>query len=214
MRIIGCRAALCLAAGLLTGPAAGADWQPVRTVQGVPVESRGTAWGVPEFRAESEVCTDFATLSDYVADPEHFRHWIPFTEEARLLDAAEERPVYYLRLRTPWPLRSRDVIFALSPEPQWQSPPASHPPPQPDELRIHMQGLPDYLPAQHGAVRLQQAEGEWHLRPRGDAIGVRFRLRARYGRVPQFLASRRLAHTVGGALANLSRQFPCGGSGP
>ncbi len=189
-------AALLCAAAATAGAEA---WQPARSVRDIEVESRPTESGFRAFRGSTVVCTDLQTLHDFVTDPDRFDEWIPFTETARRLPSDAAVRLYYLRTRTPWPLRSRDMVYRLS----------EHPASRDDRIILDLEGAPEHLPPQKGAVRMQSARGQWRLWPRGDRVEVTFGLALDPGRIPAFFANRRLAATVGGMLANLAQRFPC-----
>ncbi len=193
-----------LSAALLCAVAAtaGAEpWQPAGSVRGIEVESRPTESGFRAFRGSTVVCTGMQTLHDFVTDPDRFADWIPFTEAARRVPGDTAERLYYLRTRTPWPLRSRDMVYRLS----------EHSASGDDLVILDLAGAPEHLPPQKGAVRMRSASGQWRLRPRGDRVEVSFQLALDPGRVPAFFANRRLAATVGGILANLTQRFPCTG---
>lgn len=166
----------------------------------VVLESRPTESGFAEFRARVEVCTGLDGLQRFVADPDRFDEWIPFTEEARALPDDEGGERYYLRTATPWPLRSRDMIYELH-----RSSDAAD-----GALRIELDGVPDALPPSDDAVRMDGARGMWTLRPGRDRIDVELQLTIDPGSVPRFLANRRTGTTVGTMLQNLHQRFPCG----
>jgi len=198
------RTVVIVALGWLSAISASAadDWEPVRVVRGVQVDARPMP-GSPfaEHRGTVAVCAQLDTLEGYVADTSQFQEWVPDTEEVRVLEHSENSQTYYLRTHTPWPLRSRDMIYRLTREPAADS----------DEVRIDVTGLPDYLPEQPGAVRMRSASGEWILRKATNVV-VSFRLHVDPGWVPAVFANRRLAGSVGETLANLAERFSCSGS--
>lgn len=180
----------------LPAPAA-TDWQPVRQVSGVPVEARPTETGFDVHRGRVQVCTDLASLEDYVGDPSRFADWVAYTRSARLLERSSETAVYYVRSTTPWPLKDRDMVYRISRAPAV------------DGLRLSLTGLPDYTPVQESVTRIRSASGEWRLVPSASGIDVSYELYVDPGRVPRFLANQRLADAVGQTLANLAARFPC-----
>ncbi len=180
------------------GNAAEAGWASARQVAGVPVESRPTASGFHEHRAEIAVCTDLTTLEDFVADTTQFADWIPFTRSVELLSSSENDFVYYVRSSTPWPLNDRDMVYRITRGPTTN-----------EGLRLSMVGLPDYQPREQNVTRLVAAEGQWRLQPSANTINVEYQLYVHPGGVPAMAANRRLATVVGRTLANLAERFPC-----
>lgn len=174
------------------------SWASARRVAGVQVESRPTASGFHEHRAETAVCTDLDSLERFVGDTSQFAEWIPFTRTAELLTSSENDYVYYVRSTTPWPLKDRDMVYRITRVPAAD-----------EGLRLSVVGLPDYQPPARNVTRLVAAEGQWRLRPAAKVINVEYQLYVHPGGVPAFAANRRLATVVGQTLANLAARFPC-----
>ena len=179
---------------------AGDDWELARVVRGVQVHAR-PAPGSPfaQHRGAVTVCAGLDTLERYVADTTRFHEWLPDTEEVRVLEHTDTTQTYYLRTRTPWPFRSRDMIYQFTRESTLDT----------KQVSIGLKGLPDYMPEEPGAVRMHDASGEWILRMSNTGVLVSFQLHVDPGRVPALFANRRLAGTVGDTLANLAERFPC-----
>ena len=180
-------------------PATEEGWQPAGWNSGVQLDYRPTPSGFRAYRGSVEVCTDLGPLRRFVADAAHLDEWIPYTEEARELPHEEPEQLYYLRTSAPWPFKSRDMVYRLTPLPEDRT----------DTISIELEGVPDALPERHDAVRMTSAEGGWTLVSGNGRIEVTLSLAVNPGRAPAFFADRRLAATVGGTLANLARQFPC-----
>ena len=192
---------LTFSALLLTGlisQAQAAGWTPVRTVDGVAVESRPTESGFDVHRGEASVCTDLDSLEAFVADTSHFGDWVPYTRSVQLLDQSADDLVYYVRSATPWPFKDRDMVYRIT----W-------PDSADDGLRLLLTGLPEYHPETENTERIRAAAGEWHLVPVDAGIRVRYQLYVHPGAAPAFMANRRLATVVGRTLANLAAHFPC-----
>lgn len=187
---------------VLVPPLLGAEavdgWTPVREVDGIGVESRPTNSGFNEHRGEALVCSSIGALEDFVADTSRFVDWLPYTKSARLLDSSDQEFVYYVRSTTPWPLNDRDMVYQIT---RYDDLDAG--------IRLRVLGLPDYQPEEHNVTRIREASGQWRLREEGVGISVSYQLYVNPGRVPAFMANRRLALVVGKTLANLAAQFPC-----
>ena len=179
---------------------AGDLWEPARVVRDVEVQARS----VPDspfakHRGTVTVCTGLDSLASFIADTSRFQEWLPDVEEVRLLERTATTQIHYLRNRTPWPLRSRDMIYQLV----WESAEDA------EQIRVEVTGLPDYLPEQPGAVRMRSTSGEWILAASKTGVSVSFWLHVDPGSVPAVFANRRLAGSVGDTLANLVERFPC-----
>jgi hypothetical protein len=180
-------------------------WTDAGEVNGVPMEWRPSLLGHRAYRGTTVVCTSLETLRDFVIDASRLGEWIPFTEAAHAVPAPDGEHRYYLRTSAPWPLKSRDMVYALSADAPAGARSAD------DALRLDVRGLPDAVPEHDAVVRMRAAEGGWILAPEHGAITVSFELAVDPGRVPDFFVNRRLAATVGGTLANLTERFPCDG---
>lgn len=180
------------------GAAAVDGWTPVREVEGVAVESRTTNSAFNEHRGETLVCASIEALENFVADTSRFTEWLPYTKSARLLDSSDHEFVYYVRSTTPWPLKDRDMVYRIT---RYDESDAG--------VRLRVLGLPDYQPEEHNVTRIREAAGQWRLREEGVGVSVSYQLYVDAGRVPAFVANRRLAAVVGKTLANLAAQFPC-----
>lgn len=175
------------------------DWTADRTVNGIDLQSQPRESGFTAYRGTVTVCAGLEELQAFVADASRFHEWLPYTEEARDLEDPEGGgQLYYLRNSAPWPLQSRDMIYKLTRQPG-----------EGDVLRIALEGVPQALPPQAGAVRMESAEGLWTLRTADGRIHVGLSLAVNPGRAPAYFVNRRLAATVGGTLANLQERFPC-----
>lgn len=192
------RLALIIALLLAAAAARAGTWEPVREIAGVPVEAQETDSGFDVHRGRVQVCTDLASLENYVIDASHFVDWVAYTKSARLLEHTDEAAVYYVRSTTPWPLQDRDMIYRIARAPA------------PEGLKLELTGLPDYAPPDKSATRIRAAAGEWRLLPSATGIDVSYELYLDPGRVPRYLANQRLAAAVGQTLANLAARFPCG----
>ncbi|MDZ7668163.1 MAG: hypothetical protein U5Q16_01645 [Gammaproteobacteria bacterium] len=194
---------VCLAAVVLWPGLSGAaseGWTADRTVDGIDLESQPRESGFRAYRGTVTVCADLEELQAFVGDASRFHEWLPYTEEARdLKDPESGDELYYLRNSAPWPLKSRDMVYRLTRQPG-----------EDNVLRIALEGVPQALPPQAGAVRMEGAEGLWTLQTDGGRIEVGLSLTVNPGRAPAFFVHRRLAATVGGTLANLQAHFPCG----
>jgi hypothetical protein len=185
---------------LCASPAAADDtWSPAGETRGVALQSRPTATSFRAYRGAVAACTDLVSLLRFVADASRLREWIPHTAESHALPEQGGHALYYLRTSAPWPFKSRDMVYRLTPEPADEG----------GTIRIGLEGVPDALPARRDAVRMTAADGTWTFTPGGGRIHVELELAVDPGFAPAFFADRRLAATVAGTLANLAERFPC-----
>ncbi len=192
---------VALAALGATPAAEDSRWKPLGESDGVAVYVRPFAnSALPEVRATATVCATLPQLVAWVEDTERFDRWIPDTEQARLLARPSPREqIYYIRTSMPWPIKHRDMIYRLTEVPVVSSP---------SEVRVAMEGLPDYLPAYPGVIRMSSVSGEWRLRGEGRRTHIRLDLHIEPGgSLPAWLVKRRMVTTPSKMLKNLEREF-------
>jgi len=191
----------CLPLLLLTASALAAQtpqWRPEEAPPNVRLESQSTASGFDRFRATVVVCTDLKTVADYTADVSTLKDWVAYAEAVELLESDQTRTLYYLKSAAPWPMRSRDMVYQLTPRFDAAG-----------LLHISMIGMPDAVPLRPDAVRMHSVEGDWLFRVEGSEITVQLTLLTDPGKVPKFMANRRIARTIGLTLEALGEKFPC-----
>jgi hypothetical protein len=137
-------------------------------------------------------------LEAFVADPERFHEWLPYTRHAELLERTDDHLIYYVRSRSPWPLKDRDMVYRISRQADAGQ-----------GVTLALVGLPDYAPARSGTAPIKAAAGRWELSESGAGLEVRYQLFVDPGPVPAFAANGRTASSVGKTLANLAALFPC-----
>ena len=134
--------------------------------------------------------------------PCHVRQWMPDLEMLTLLTQQGEQSLVYMRMRAPWPMRSRDAVTRFT----------RH---QADDgtVTLTMQGDSDAIARVPGVVRMPFIAGQWRLiaeetpedTPEGKPL-TRVDYQQRVdpgGGVPQWLADRAAVRHVGATLAAL-----------
>jgi len=179
----------------------GGGWTELEKTNGIAVYTRpyeGSTY--PEVRASGSVCATLPQLVAFVEDVAAFEQWIPDTAEARLL----ERPtpltqIYYIRTSMPWPVKDRDMIYRLS-----ETADSS----LTDTLSVGIKGLPDYLPDDSSAVRMQGVTGRWSFEQADGRTRIDLDMHIEPGGgVPAWLARQRIVGTPTKMLSNLKRHF-------
>jgi hypothetical protein len=157
----------------------------------------------PEVRASGDVCATLPQLVAFVEDVAAFEQWIPDTAEARLLEQPAPRmQIYYIRTSMPWPIKDRDMIYRLS-----ETADSS----LTTTVSVGIEGLPDYLPADAGAVRMKHVSGRWSFVQTGARTRIDLDMHIEPGGgVPAWLARQRIVGTPTKMLANLREHFKTG----
>jgi hypothetical protein len=151
-----------------------------------------------QYSARVELCTDRATLVQILRAVDRYPQWLPDTESAELYEQSEVSQVHRIVTRTPWPMKSRDMIYRLA-----LSTTGEH------RETVTITGIPDYRSPAEKVVRMKAATGSWALEYLPDRTRVVFTLHMHPGEVPSLFADSVLKKTVEGALNNLRERFAC-----
>lgn len=156
--------------------------------------------GYAQVRASASVCATLPELVAFVEDVARFDTWIPDTEDARLL--ARPSPtsqIYYIRTSMPWPVKHRDMVYRLTEVAD---------PSVPRAISVVMDGLPRYLPEYNGVVRMDSVEGRWDFHEGAGRTRISLHLHIEPGgKIPVWLATRRIVGAPRSMLGNIARQF-------
>jgi hypothetical protein len=178
-----------------------AAWKPFAESAGVAVYTRPFAKSdYPEVRASGTVCATLRQLVVFVEDVGRFDTWIPDTDEARLLGRpTPSDQIYYIRTSMPWPVKHRDMIYRLTESP------ASR---MAGEVSVTIEGMPNYLPPYPNAVRMTGVTGRWTFVEADGMTRIDLVMHIEPGgKVPQWLANRRIIGTPTKMIQNLQHQF-------
>ena len=206
--------------------AAVANWQLVSESDGISVATRrveGSAFA--EVRASATVCATIPQLVEFVEDVDAFDTWIPDTERARLLARpSPHQRIYYIRTSMPWPVKHRDMIYALTEVTEPSEPTGLNgmngmneviAAPKGPDASVLMQGLPEYLPPAAGVVRMTAVTGRWDFSEGAGTTRISLQMHIEPGgTVPVWLANRRIVDTPSKMLLNLKRRFESACHGP
>lgn len=205
LSLVGVVSAIALvASGAVSGaPAAevGPQWKSFGESDGVQVYTRpfpGSAYA--EVRASGTVCATLPELVAFVEDVARFDTWIPDTDEARLLARpSRSDQLYYIRTSMPWPVKHRDMIYRLT---------ESHGARVDSDISVTINGVPDYLPPYPGVVRMTGVTGRWNFHQADGETRIDLVMHIEPGgKVPQWLANRRIVGTPTKMIENLRHQF-------
>ncbi len=96
-------------------------------------------------------------------------------------------------------MQRRDMIYRLT---------ESTGAPAGDQISVTLEGVPDYLPAYPGIVRMTAVTGRWTFRQARDRTAIDLVMHIEPGgNVPLWLANRRIVGTPTKMIENLQREF-------
>jgi carbon monoxide dehydrogenase subunit G len=151
------------------------------------------------YRVTSALCANVPEIVSLLMDMGTVPEWFPDVLEARHLASQSDGETVYIVNRAPWPMKPRDLVYRFRLEEY-----------VPDgRMHVSISGLPDAIEPVKGYVRVEAANGDWDLLPRGSQTEVTFAMHLELGGVPALVANRRVRETVLGAVRNLGERFPC-----
>ncbi|GAA0893963.1 START domain-containing protein [Fulvivirga kasyanovii] len=137
--------------------------------------------------------TSMVEIIKVLRDADNYAKWYGFTKTSKLLEQYKDEQYNYVETMFPWPYKNRDMVYKMSID-------ASNP----DTTKIHLLGVPDYIPEKDGIVRMQKAEGYILLRPLGKQIEITYVFHSEPGdNVPAWLANNSIAELPFKTLSGL-----------
>jgi hypothetical protein len=159
------------------------EWKLSRYEKGVKIHLRdGKNGGGKEVLGITTIQASLSALVFIVKDSENHYQWIYANKNAKLLKAINNFEwIYYNESKAPWPVSNRDLI--------------THAKMKQDSISlavtIDSQGLPNYLPAKEGIVRIKKLHSVWVFTPREHGlVDVQFELEIDLGgNIPTWLVN-------------------------
>ena len=131
-------------------------------------------------------------------EADRYTDWYGFTKASKLLDQHHNVQYNYVETIFPWPYKNRDMVYKMSIDTAGTK-----------STRIHLVGLPNYIPEKKGVVRMQKAEGYLLLTPLGKHTEITYMFHSEPGDIPVWLANSAIAElpfkTLSGLRANLRK---------
>ncbi len=135
------------------------------------------------FKAVMVVEASFSEVISVLKDADNYTKWYGFTKTSKVLEQQKGIQYNYVETMFPWPYSNRDMVYKMS---------ISHL--NSEEINISLKGIPDYIPAKKGIVRMQSAEGHIVLKRQNGATKVIYTFHSEPGnKVPVWLANNSIA---------------------
>lgn len=117
--------------------------------------SEGT--GIIEIKVSTSVNATVNQISKLLADVETYNKWMPNVKSTKVIkNISKNELYYYIEMNAPWPISNRDNIIHYHHTEDANT----------GEVKIYVDGIPDYLPENSGIVRIVSSHGIWQLTPR------------------------------------------------
>lgn len=176
-------AVLCgLTVLLATATAQAEDWKVAKDEDGIKVSlSEVSGSKYKAYKGVTVMKTTMAKLQALQEDVAAACAWIHECNSQKLLKHEGNESWTYTRFNTPWPVTARDSVLKVT---TVQGADGS--------LTRKLEGVPTYLPAEKGFVRVAQVEGFWTFTPKGnDQVEVVYQVHSEPGGdVPSWLANK------------------------
>ncbi len=173
-------------------------WEKAIDKNGVVVYTREVE-GSPlkEFKAETTIAANPATLVSVLLDAESMTTWWPDCLEAKLLNqnGVKDWKVYFV-MKVPFPLNNRDTVnkFELSEDSL-------------GNIKIKIYALPNDVAEKKGLVRIPEVKGFWSFTKKGENTEVTYQLHANPGgNIPAFVANSTVTDSPYKVLLNLKQE--------
>jgi len=134
-------------------------WKTAKNKNGVKVETRFIdGWNIKQYRATVYIKTTLDKAVDAYRDPIKRKKFMKRSiEVSNIKEISANEIITYNHGDAPWPVADRDNITR-----------SIFTKPAPNQVKVSMTSLPDYIPHKKGIVRLPRSEGYWHFTDQGD----------------------------------------------
>jgi hypothetical protein len=129
------------------------DWTLQQNEDGIAIYTKDKeGYSLKAYKATTLVNATPEDMLHILTDFENLKTWLHLCRESRLLKRLDnDRYIYYVEFKTPWPLSNRDYVNHLS---------VNH---LPSAIVVNIHPQPDYLPEKEGIVRIKKSYTQWSL---------------------------------------------------
>lgn len=124
-------------------------WELTKDKDGIRVYTRAeNSSDFKSFKAAVRIHAPAKDIVDVLRDADHYADWYGFTKTARLLARENGVQYHYVETIFPWPYQNRDLVYKL-----WEERIDTR------TVKLHLVGIPSFIPPVHNVVRMKKAEG-------------------------------------------------------
>jgi hypothetical protein len=135
------------------------------------------------FKAVMTVDASIAEIIEILKNANEYTKWYGYTKSSKILKQEQDVQYNYVETTFPLPYNNRDMVYRMSINMS-----------NPKEAVISLDGIPDYIPAKKGIVRMKKAEGSILLKSVGEKTEITYQLHSEPGdNVPVWLANSSIA---------------------
>ena len=161
-----------------------ASWKLDKNQDGIRVYTK--AKKDSEFKAFKAIVLVDASVDEIIEllkNADRYTEWYGYTKTSKLLNHENGVQYNYVETMFPWPYKNRDMVYRMSMNAGY-----------PEEVKISLVGIPDYIPEKKGIVRMKKAKGYISLQSLNDKTQVTYEFHSEPGdNVPKWLANNSIA---------------------
>lgn len=171
-------------------------WQLVKSDNSVTVYTKqepGRAY--KSFKAVGIVRSTPQILLKVLDDVSSYNQWFAFSKSVRLLKRKQNEKYVYMETSFPWPFSNEDMIYKISVNKNNNG-----------EIKLVLNGIPDFIPTIDGIKRMRDAKGYILLQPEKERTIVTYVMHTELGGdIPPWLANTYIHLLPFKTLSNLIR---------
>ncbi len=132
------------------------------------------------FKAVAIVQSTPDKLFEILDDVSSYNQWFAYSHSVRLLGRNQNKKYVYMETSFPWPFSNEDMIYTLSINKNRDG-----------EVKLILEGKPDYIPTVNGVKRMRDATGYFLLKPEEEHTIVTYVMHTNLsGDIPPWLANK------------------------
>jgi hypothetical protein len=138
-------------------------WKLTKKKDGISVYSKdikGSA--IRSFKATGLISAELNEILDVLSTPDNFPLWLERCRQVNVLQDSSSSMLIYMEVSTPFPFSNRDMVQEL----QFNT--------QMNQVEIELTSRPEVIPEKGNLVRLETANGYWHLQEMDKGVMVTF----------------------------------------
>ena len=138
---------------LALSAAAQDNWRLVKEEDGIRVYTKFESGSeYKAFKAEMQVDCKIENIVEVLKNSDSINNWIVNCKGIKLLKTVGNDQYYYIETSLPFPFKNRDMVYHF----QYIGINGA-------QVKVDVIGIPDYIPAREGIVRMAKTNGYWLL---------------------------------------------------
>ncbi len=161
-----------------------ASWEVAKCEDGIIVYTRVKKDS--DFKAFKAVLTVDVSTDEIIRvlkNANDYIKWYGYTKTSKVLKQEQDVQYNYVETKFPWPYSNRDMVYKMTIDASDSK-----------EVKILLEGIPDYIPEKKGIVRMEKAAGFILLKSMGGNTEITYQFHSEPGNnIPTWLANSSIA---------------------